>query len=114
MPWSSGTRAIRRSPRRWTTRSGPPCSPRTPRGSSPGESADQFAEPLGVADGVPVSVVVEVDEDVAAGARPLPHPVGPPAQIAIAVRTGVEVARVRAVHPHVDEPRGHPQDAGQL
>ena len=62
----------------------------------------------------PCAVVVEVDEHVAAATGPLPHPVGPPAQVGVAVRAGVEVPGVGAVHPDVDERRGRPQHARQL
>jgi hypothetical protein len=46
---------------------------------------------------VPISVVVEVDEDAMVLSVPLADAVGPPVQIGLTVRAGVEVIMVRAV-----------------
>ena len=51
---------------------------------------------------MPVSVVVEVDEDAKVLSVPLADPVGPPVQIGLVVRASVEVIMVRAVEPHVN------------
>ena len=73
----------------------------------------QGAQPTCVGHRVPVSVVVEVDEDAKMLSVPLPDAVGPPVQIGFAVRAGVEVIMVRAVEPHVNRCRGGQQDTGQ-
>src|SRR5215211_867181 len=73
----------------------------------------QGAQPTCVGDRVPVSVVVEVGEDVKVLSVPLADAVGPPVQIGFAVRASVEVAMVRAVEPHVNRSRGGSQDTGQ-
>src|SRR5262245_42666919 len=67
--------------------------------------AEEAAQRGRVAHGVPFAVVVEVGVDVAPLGRPLPHPLGPPAQVVVRVAAGVEVAVVRAVQADVDAHR---------
>src|SRR4029078_12606418 len=72
-----------------------------PAGSRPGQVTrpgawsrssvpKQLAQAPGVADRVPVPVVVEVRVHLASRGRPLLDPVGPPAQVVLAVGAGVQ------------------------
>jgi hypothetical protein len=75
------------------------------RAGQPTESSTSQHPPegLGVADGVAMTVVVEVGEDLAPLRRPLPAAVGPPPHVVVGVGPGVKVMVIRAVQPHVDE-----------
>src|SRR5215218_2331898 len=59
--------------------------------------ARQGPQPLRVAYGVAVAVVVEVHEHVVTGTVPFLHAISPPAQVLVTVRAGVQVVRVGAV-----------------
>src|SRR5690606_14328207 len=74
----------------------------------------EAAQRQGVADGITAPIVVEVGEDVQPLALPLAQPVGPPAQIVVGVRAGVEVLAIGPVQANVDERGRRPEDAGQI
>ena len=75
---------------------------------------EQLAQAHRVRRGVAELVVVEVAVHPVPGALPLAQPVGPPAQVVVAVGAGVEVLVVRPVPAHVDQVARRPQHAGQL
>src|ERR1700744_1917029 len=110
--------------RRGGTAEGSPNSPARPRFrfvDRSGEiawslraSGDPGGESPRVADRVGVTVIIEIDENVAAALAPLTAAVGPPAQVGIAVRAGVEMLVVRAVQASVGEAGRDPEQAGQV
>src|SRR5688572_18718795 len=74
----------------------------------------ELLEPHGIANRVPVAIVVEVDENIASHTLPLLNPIRPPAQIAVRVRPAVQVVPVWTVEPDVDEVPCRPEDAGKM
>jgi len=79
-------------------------APPHPNGGRAAEVAQASEQRDGVVRGVPVDVVVEVDDHVQPGRGPLPAPVGPAVEGRGRVPAGVQLGV--AVQPHVDQVGG--------
>ena len=66
-------------------------------------SGDQGGESARVPDRVGMAVIIKINKHIAAGVGPFAAAVGPPAQVSVAVRAGVQVLVVGAVQAGVGE-----------